>query len=215
MKKITIINSKGGVGKTTLALNLGLFLSQNHAQISFLDLDPQQSLSDWIKRRPQALRQFYCEKSNCQKLNDKTFSAMDEEGICVIDTPASIESEQITKLLDYSDALIIPLSPSPLDLGALTRFIFQLAANDEDILNDKPIALVANRSKTYTLVQKDILKRIEKIHLPLIATFRDTQNYTLPATRGMGLIDLPTYKIKQDLENWQPLIKWLSDNVII
>ena len=45
MKKIVITNQKGGVGKSTTALNLGFGLINKGYKVLFIDLDQQGNLS--------------------------------------------------------------------------------------------------------------------------------------------------------------------------
>uniref|UniRef100_UPI00135957C5 ParA family protein n=1 Tax=Rhizobium sp. 18055 TaxID=2681403 RepID=UPI00135957C5 len=56
MSMIAVANPKGGVGKSTLAMNVaGFFASQGHT-VALGDLDPQQSSRLWRSLRPATAR---------------------------------------------------------------------------------------------------------------------------------------------------------------
>jgi len=44
---ICLVNQKGGVGKTTAAINLGVSLKRKNNSVVFIDADPQGSASQW------------------------------------------------------------------------------------------------------------------------------------------------------------------------
>ncbi|MFL1887601.1 AAA family ATPase, partial [Klebsiella pneumoniae] len=48
---ISVLNQKGGVGKTTLSVNIAARLAADGARVLLLDADPQGSALDWAAAR--------------------------------------------------------------------------------------------------------------------------------------------------------------------
>ena len=44
----------------------------------------------------------------------------------------------------------------------------------------------------------------------MIATIRDSQNYVRAAELGVGIHEMKTYTVKEDVAQWEPLIDWLE-----
>ncbi|MEE8320563.1 MAG: ParA family partition ATPase [Gammaproteobacteria bacterium] len=110
---ISFVNQKGGVGKTTSAINVAASLKRRNYKIGFIDADPQGSATQWhavedntafeIKHQPEPIS-----RSEIEELSQNY-------DYLVIDAPPAIGD--ITKsILAVTDLSIIPLSPSSLDI---------------------------------------------------------------------------------------------------
>jgi hypothetical protein len=54
------------------------------------------------------------------------------------------------------------------------------------------------------------MRFLTSLEIPIIAQLRDSQNYVHAAAAGVGIYELPLYKVRKDLEQMDPLLEWLD-----
>jgi chromosome partitioning protein len=121
MKTIALISQKGGVGKTTLAINLAAAAQRDDLQAVIADTDPQQSTYEWYRGRKEQHPLPYVAQvfpENIGDVIDK--SERNGAGLLVVDTSPN-STEDSLAIADRADLLIVPCAPSFIDLRALKR----------------------------------------------------------------------------------------------
>ena len=110
---IGVLNSKGGVGKTTTAMHLATTLSKTH-RVEVWDSDIQGSATDWayIAEENDDRLPFEVISVNYREIERKQTDAQ----IVFVDTPPG-HSQVLNAVADRSDLLIIPSKPASLDMG--------------------------------------------------------------------------------------------------
>ena len=143
MKTISLISQKGGVGKTTLAINLAVTAVSKGASVVIADTDPQQSVAHWYAAR-RAEHPLPCAASvfpdALPAFVDK--ARENKADFLFIDSSPNSTEDSLT-VADQSDLLVIPCSPSFVDLRALKR--------TENVvrLSSKPAVAVLNLCPPY------------------------------------------------------------------
>lgn len=190
MKIISVIQQKGGVGKTTLSVHLAHEIKAllPHFKVVVADADPQQSALNWIKRGHSRGNKnvlvFPVATDGVGKGLRKELAAIDAD-ILILDLPPAIESVSLRAAL-YSNLILVPVGASSLDLEAANAAI---DVCEDAILENKQrkFLIVPTRVQTKTAAGKElrsVLKKwgpVSKSSMGLRISFADA------ATLGEGI----------------------------
>ena len=204
MKRILVINPKGGCGKTTLATNLSSYYALWEVPVALIDYDPQRSSLEWTDQRGRELNKVTGVDGSHGRVNvDKEIRRV------VMDAPARTAKSQLSRLIELADVVLIPVLPSPIDIRAAGHFVADLTS--EGLLNKARLGLVGNRVRENTLIFNNLQKFLKKVEIPLVSCLRDTQNYIRSAESGLGIFEMPPYLVEKDIEQWRSIINWIED----
>jgi chromosome partitioning protein len=110
---ISLINQKGGVGKTTIAINLASALASRNLNVLVIDADPQGSVLQW--QSTGANREFSVVQLAMPELSAQIGNHRRAFDHVVIDSPPAL-SHVSREIAAASDLAIIPIAPSSLDI---------------------------------------------------------------------------------------------------
>lgn len=110
--KIAVVNTKGGVGKTTTAIYLAAVASDRGLSVELLDADPQGSATSWAEIAAEGESPLPFSVTPANKI---TFSRPSVDDLTVIDTPPGA-ADIIQAAIDAADVVVVPTAPSGLDL---------------------------------------------------------------------------------------------------
>ena len=204
MPVIVIANPKGGVGKSTLATNLAGWLARQGRAVMLGDLDVQQSSRDWLAARPAGLPAI----RGWDIAEERLLRPPKGTTHVVLDTPAGLSGTRLDVVMKMADKLLIPLQPSLFDIRATHAFVQALQAHPRGA--KVQLGLVGMRSRDHTHALEHLHEFVATLPVPLVADLRDTQNYVHLAARGLTLWDVAPGRVARDLEQWQPLLDWIS-----
>jgi len=213
MRKIVIVNSKGGSGKTTIAVNLAAALAVHGETPAILDLDPQGSAIRWLKQRADdkapiagiaGYRNHGKATRTFQLTPPKDCTAL------IVDTPAGLDRHGLEAATRGADAILMPVMSSDIDIHAATHCIGDLLLGSRGAQNQKRIGIIANRLKTNSRGSQRLQGFLHNFDIPSIASLRDSVNYTRGAETGVGIHELPSWQTRKDIDAWNSILNWIQ-----
>lgn len=171
MKIITIAHQKGGVGKTTLALNLASCFREG-LSVGLLDADLQGSLRG-LEPMLEGLELIHYN-------DDPSSLRAVKKDLLIVDTPPYL-TNQLPSLFAVSDFVLVPTKVGFLDVMAIRATIQLLKESMQQYPNLKA-AVVLNMVKHRTTVNDEIRDILKDYGLPVLQTaISDRVSYTRSA----------------------------------
>ena len=213
MRRVMLLNPKGGSGKTTIATTLAAFFASSDLRTMMFDHDAQGSTTRWLRVRPAAVAEIEGVAAFRNPAGmTRTFQMRVPPGVdrVVIDTPAGLRIQELADLIRRTDRILIPVLPSPIDIDAVANFAGEVAKLEPVRSGRVEVAVVANRVREKTLVFRELERFLDRLDFPFVATLRESQSYVRAAERGLGLHELHRGHTRVDRNQWAPLVQWLE-----
>ncbi|MBI1685180.1 ParA family partition ATPase [Caulobacter hibisci] len=159
---IAFLNQKGGVGKTTLALNLAGRWAAQGRRVTLLDADPQASALDWAQARSHAglPRAFGVVGLPRETLHLEAPEMARGADHVIIDGPPRVAPLLRSALL-AADLVLAPVQPSPLD-GWASAEMLRLIDEARVYRPDLRARFVLNRCAARTIIARETAQALEQ-----------------------------------------------------
>ncbi len=211
--KIVILNPKGGCGKTTLATNLASYFAMVGPPPTLVDCDPHGYSMRWLHKRPSSRPKIFgiAAENFCTSTDKRSqLRAWPGSNYLIIDLPAALSADQLFDQTYDANSILIPIVPSEIDIHAAASFIADLLLIAQLDRRNRNLAIIANRTRQNTTSYRMLMRFLTSLEIPLVAQLRDTQNYVYAAANGIGICEMPQYRVKQDMEQLHLIVAWLE-----
>jgi len=213
MQRITVINVKGGCGKTTIATNLASAYACQGRDTTLIDYDSQGSSMYWLNLRPDSasrINGIAAYPSNRPVTRSWQLRLPPETERVIVDTPAGLKGLDLVDQLKGTHTIIVPVLPSSIDTHATADFIRDLYLIAKVRPKTTRLCIICNRVKSNTLSFRALQRFLDVMKIPVIAELRETQAYNKASECGLGVHELGSRASGRDHDDWRQILDWLD-----
>lgn len=179
---ISVLNQKGGSGKTTISSNLAHAIALDGRKVLLVDSDPQGSLRDWNEANGGELIPVVGLDRETLPKDLKAIS--DGYDFVIIDGAPQIAKMSVAAV-KAANLVLIPVQPSPYDIWACADLVDIITARQE-VTDGLPIAyFLISRAIKNTKLGNEIKSALVDYELPVMKTYT-TQKVAYPTTAAEG-----------------------------
>ena len=194
-KIVAVINSKGGVGKSTIAVHYAIAESEKGRRVALIDSDVQESSTRWLKDLADGVAVFRLPTPD--DVLERAPKLKEEYDLVIADGPAGL-SEVTRAILLRADVALLPCGPSTMDLRP-AKDSLRVLQQAQSVRNGTPKAFfVPNKLQSGTRLTRELLSTAEALGLPVLPGLHLRQVYADAVGQGTVVWRMPNARAASD-----------------
>jgi chromosome partitioning protein len=206
MKVVGVLHGKGGVGKSTLAVNIARALQLRGLRVAVADGDAQSTAASWrASRSGEEELPTVAPVPAASDLQAVLRRLSDAHDVTIVDGGAHLDKMHAS-IIKASDLVLVPVQPSPTDIWA-SEEIVRLIEKRQEVTGGPEAAFVVSRRKAGTKLGESVTDVLSRFNTDVWDGTCDRVVYAEAMGQGKAVVETGDKKAAAEIEA-------LTDNVI-